>query len=208
MINSDEFNEIIKLFRRIIETGQIPDALLPPNVEERNKIRTKRFGPIVFGRTTIVGPDGRARTQEWSNLPPDARRELEKQMEDSPFTFMIPPPPQDRRPSPIPDPLSPDRPFPGPQPEVQLKERDYLIDIIDTDDGYTAIFDTPATHTDDVKIHVDGHFLKLWVQGNLFRELELPTPVELTSSHFRNGILELQLRSKKPEEEPKQASGE
>jgi HSP20 family molecular chaperone IbpA len=133
---------------------------------------------------------------------------LEKQMEDSPFTFMIPPPPQDRRPSPIPDPLSPDRPFPGPRPEVHLKERDYLIDIIDTDDGYTAIFDTPATHTDDVKIHVDGHFLKLWVQGNLFRELELPTPVELDSSHFRNGILELQLRSKKPEEEPKQASGE
>lgn len=205
---SDEFNEIFKLFRRMLETGQIPGASPQFHDEERSDNRTKRIGPIVFGRTTTVGPDGRVRTQEWSNLPPEARKELAKQMEDSPFTFMIPPPPQDRRPSPIPDPLSPNRPFPGPQPEVQLKEREFLIDIIDTDDGYTAIFDTPATNTDDVKIHVEGRSLKLWVRGNLFRELELPTPVVLTSSHFRNGILELQLRSKKPEEEPKQASGE
>ncbi len=192
----------------MLETGQIPSAFRTPDIKESNNIRIKRIGPIVYGRTTTVGPDGRVRTQEWSNIPPEARKELEKQRENSPFTFMIPPPPQDRRPSPIPDPLSPDRPFPGPQPGIQLKERDYLIDIIDADDGYTAIFDTPATHTDDVRIHVDGHFLKIWVQEDLFRELELPTPVELTSSHFRNGILELQLRSKKSEEDPKQASGE
>ena len=73
---SDEFNEIFKLFRRMLETGQIPGTSPQPHIDERNNIRTKRIGPIVYGRTTTVGPDGRVRTQEWSNLPPEAQKDF------------------------------------------------------------------------------------------------------------------------------------
>ncbi len=128
-------------------------------------------------------------------------------MQTQPFTFMFPPQPHERRPSPIPDPLTPDRPFPDLQPEFKLKADDFPIDIIDTKDGYTVIFDTPATHIDDIQANVNGRYLQLWAQGKIFRELELPNPVELTSLQFRNGVVELQLSSKKPEEKPK-ASGE
>lgn len=208
----DDIDELIKRemqrFRRMTKEMPLADDPRQPHIEERDGERIMRWGPFIYGRTTIIGPDGRRQTQEWGNLTPEAREEMKAQMKNPTFTFMFPPQPQDRRPSPIPDPLSPDRPFPGPQPHFQLKEKEYLIDIIDTDDGYTAIFDTPATNTDDVKTRVDGHHLQLWIQGQLFRELELPTPVQLTSLHFKNGVVELQLRSKKPEEEPTKASGE
>lgn len=208
----DDFDKIIKrqleAFRRIFEEMQFSELSSEPQVEEQEGVRTMRWGPIVFGRTTTLGPDGRMHTQEWSNLPPEAREQLEHQMKDLPFSFMTPPSPQERRPSPIPNPLTPDRPFPTPQVKLKLKAEDYMIDILDTEDGYTAIFDTPATAQDDVKAQVEGRTLQLWVQGKIFRELELPVPVELTSLHFTNGVVELLLRSKKPEEKPNKASGE
>ena len=186
---------------------QPSDPAQQPQAEDREGVRTMRFGPIVYGRTTYIGPDGKMHTQEWGNLPPEARKEVEKQMKSQRIPFRFPPNPQERRPSPIPDPLTPDRPFPELQPQFKLDADAYLIDIIDTAEGYTAIFDTPATDEHDVQVNVNGQQLQLWVQGRLFRELELPIAVELSSLQFRNGIVELQLKSKQSKEEPK-ASGE
>jgi HSP20 family molecular chaperone IbpA len=207
----DDFDELLKrqmqAIRRMFNDLQPSEPFQSPETEDPNGVGTMRFGPFVYGRTTYIGPDGKMHTQEWGNLPPEARRALEEQMQGQSVPFQFPPPPQERRPSPIPDPLTPDRPFPGPQPSFKRDTDTYLIDVIDTPDGYTAIFDTPATNVHDVQVNVNGQNLQLWVQGKIFRELELPLPVELTTLQFRNGIVELQLRSKKPEEEPK-ASGE
>lgn len=209
--DNDDFEELFKrqmqAIRRMFDELQRADASPRIQVEDREKGRTLRFGPIVYGRTTYIGPDGKMHTQEYGNLPPEARKELEKQMQNQQIPFRVPPQPQERRPSPIPDPFPPDKPFPELQPQFKLKADDYLIDIVDTTDGYTAIFDTPATNEYDVQVDVNGQQLQLWIQGRIFRELELPIPVTLTSLQFRNGIVELQLKSKKPEEEPK-ASGE
>jgi len=207
----DDFDELFKrqmqAIRRMFSDLQHAESSKTSEVEDRDEVRTMRFGPFVYGRTTYVSPDGKMHTQEWGNLPPEARRELEEQLHTQQIPFQFPPQPQERRPSPIPNPLTPDRPFPVPQPGFKLDADTYLIDIIDTPNGYTAIFDTPATSAHDVQVDVNGQHLQVWVQGRIFRELELPIPVELTSLQFRNGIVELQLRSKKPEEESK-ASGE
>lgn len=209
--DNDEFDEFFKrqmqAFRRMFNDLQQSDLTQNPQFENRDGVTTKRFGPFVYGRATYMGPDGKMHTQEWSNLPPEARREFEEQMRSQGLPFQFPPQPQERRPSPVPDPLTPDRPFPELHPRNKLDADSYLIDVIDTENGYTAIFDTPATNEHDVHVNVNGQNLQLWVKGRIFRELELPIPVELTSLQFRNGIVELQLRSKKPEEEPK-ASGE
>ncbi len=209
--DNDDFDELFKrqmhAIRRMFDDLQRSDSSQNPQIGDRDGVRTMRFGPIVYGRTTYIGPDGKMHTEEWGNLPPEARKELEKQMQNQRMPFRFPPPPQERRPSPIPDPLTPDRPFPELQPQFKLDADSYLIDIIDTADGYTAILDTPATSEHDVQVNVNGQQLQLWVQGRIFRELELPIPVELTALQFRNGIVELQLRSKTPKEEPK-ASGE
>ncbi|MFX1510253.1 MAG: Hsp20/alpha crystallin family protein [Promethearchaeota archaeon] len=208
---TDEFDELFKhqmqAIRRMFNDLQQSTPPSDSDIENRESVRTQRFGPFVYGRTTYLGPDGKMHTQEWGNLPPQARKELEERMHTQSVPFRFPPTPQERRPSPIPDPLTPDRPFPGPQAQFKLDADDYLIDIFDTADGYTAIFDTPAMSEHDVQVDVNEKQLKLWVQGRIFRELELPIPVTLTSLQFRNGIVELQLRSTKSEEEPK-ASGE
>ena len=208
---TDDFDELFKrqmqAIRRMFNDLQHSESSQDSQTENHDDVRTMRFGPFVYGRTTYLGPDGKMHTQEWSNIPPETRKEFEERMGGQQFPFRFPPQPQERRPSPIPDPLTPDKPFPDLQAEFKLDSDAFLIDIIDTPDGYTAIFDTPATSEHDVQVNVNGQQLQLWVQGRIFRELELPIPVELTASRFRNGIVELQLRSKKPEEEPK-ASGE
>lgn len=201
------FDEIDELFkhemenlRRMFKENKNSDAPIQPQVEERDGVRTFRWGPIVYGRTTTVGPDGRMHTQEWTNLPEDARQQFEEHLKK--FSFRMPPPLERQPTSPIPDPLPPDRPFPGPQPQLQPKAEDYLIDVIDTNDGFVAIFDTPASNTQDVDARVNGKQIQLWIRGRLFRELELPIPVELTSLHFKNGVVELKLQSKQPSVEP------
>jgi HSP20 family molecular chaperone IbpA len=207
----DDIDEIferqLKTFRRFFEdlpTAETPSDALP---EEHDGVRIQRFGPFVYGRITTMGPDGKVETREWGNMPSEFREGLPDQKELQPFTFTIPPRPQERRPSPIPNPLTPDRPFPIPDRDLQSQDGDYLIDIMETPQGYTVLFDTPATEAEDVKAHVEGRQLQLWIQGRLFRKLELPNPVELAALHVKNGTVELQLHSKKPKEEPK-ASGE
>ncbi len=190
-----EFQKMLRMFTNT----SFPNAPMQPEIEERDGVRIQRWGPIVYGRSTTIGPDGKVHTQEWGNLTPEMREQFEDQTEEPPFTFTFPPTPQERRPSPIPDPLTPDQPFPVPQRNLQPKEEDYLIEILDTEDGYTAIFDTPAIDRNEVEAHVDGHRLELWIQNKIFRELELPNPVTLSSLNFKNGVVELQLRSKKPE---------
>lgn len=207
---NDDFNEFFKrqmqAFRRLFNDLHQFENAPSPQVEDHEEVRTTRFGPFVYGRTTYMGPDGKMHTQEWSNLPPEGQKEFEEQLRTQGLPFQFPPQPEERRPSPIPDPLTPERPFPIPQAQVELKPDDYPIDILDTEEGYTIIFDTPATSVHDVRVDVKGQRLQLWARGDLFRELELPISVQLISLQFRNGIVEVQLRSK-PEEEPK-ASGE
>ena len=197
----DDFENIIerelKALRRIFQKSRLPDKLPnQPEASDQEGIRTFRWGPIIYGRSTTIGPDGEVQTREWSNLTPEAQKELEEQFKDSSFSHTAPP--QPRRPSPIPDPLPPWQPFPVPQPEPNLdKPEEFLVDLIDTKDGFVAIFDTPATSTHDVEARVEEQQLQLWIQGKLFRELELPVPVELTSLHFKNGVVELRLSTKK-----------
>jgi HSP20 family molecular chaperone IbpA len=197
----DEFDEFDKLFQRQFEAlfrllQNAPHFQMPeinPHTSGDENQHSVRWGPIIYGRTTIIGPDGKEHTQEWSNLTPESRKKMEQQFK----SFPTGPRPQPRERSPIPDPLHPWQPFPGPQPEPQLKESDdYLIDIIDTKEGYVAVFDTPATAAEDIQTEADGRFLKVWVHGQVFRELELPEPVELKTFHFKNGVVELTLIAK------------
>ncbi len=194
----DEFDRLLqRQFEAIFRVFQNPNNLQMPDVESHTNddedLHSISWGPIIYGRTTIIGPDGKAHTQEWSNLTPEALKEMEQQAQ----SFPTGPRPQPRERSPIPDPLPPWQPFPGPQPEPNLrKSDDYLIDIIDKQDGYVAIFDTPATKADDIQTEVEGRLLKVWVQGQIFRELELPELVELKAFHFKNGVVELTLIAK------------
>lgn len=200
------FDEIDKMMRRQLKAFSrmfsdfSPERLrqVEPRVEERDGVRIMQWGPVIYGRTTTVGQDGRVHTQEWSNLPGRGEEALPG---DESEPSILDAPPLERRPSPLPNPAPPYEPFPGPQPEPKLgKAPDYLVDILDTKDGYAVIVDTPATSAGDVTANVEGRTLQIRVSGKPFRQLELPTAVELKKIQFKNGIVELVLRSldKKP----------
>jgi HSP20 family molecular chaperone IbpA len=207
----DEIDKIMqrqfKAFSRMLRDLS-PEELrqVEPKVEERDGVRVMQWGPVIYGRTTTVGPDGRVHTQEWGNLPGQGQGTLP---DDEFDPSILDAPPLERNPSPLPNPLPPYEPLPGPQPEPKLgKASDYLVDILDTKDGYAVIVDTPAACADDVEANVQGRTLQIHVGGKPFRQLELPTVVELKTIQFKNGIVELLLRSvdKQPISTPKSES--
>ncbi len=195
------FDEIDRMMRRQLKAFRgvfrniSPERLrqVEPKVEERDGVRIMQWGPVIYGRATTVGPDGRVHTQEWSNLPGQEHEALPDDDFEAPI---LDAPPLERRPSPLPNPVPPYEPFPGPQPEPKLgKAPDYLVDILDTKDGYAVIVDTPAANADEVKAKVTGRTLQVQVGGKPFRQLELPEAVELKTIQFKNGIVEVLLRS-------------
>jgi HSP20 family molecular chaperone IbpA len=206
----DEFDKIIQkefqsIFRMLQNTTPSEDPNSQLHIEEKDGSHTIRWGPIVYGRMTTVDPDGQVQTREWSNLSEEARQKFFEQLKDMQLPIFFPP--QPTRPSPLPQPQPPNRPFPGPQPQPKLKDVDeYPIDIVDTKDGYLTIFDTNATVKEEIAVKTEGRLLKLWVRGQIFRELELPTPVELESLRFKNGVVEVHLRSNKGSKEVVQGS--
>lgn len=201
-----KFQREFQSFFRMLQAAIFSEATdTQPNIEEHDRSRTIRRGPIIYGRVTTVGPDGRVQTQEWSNLSDEAKQKFVEYLREGQQPMFSPP--QPKRPSPIPLPQPPNRPFPGPMPEPKLKDIDnYPIDVIDIKDGYVTIFDTPATSTDEIEVKVEGCRLNLWVRGQLFRELELPAPVEFESMQFRNGVVEVRLHTNKGNEEVEQKS--
>jgi HSP20 family molecular chaperone IbpA len=110
-----------------------------------------------------------------------------------PFGIQLPPQPTRPRPAePYPRPLEP---TPNPLPHPQLENPDhYLIDVIDKEKGYIVIFEVPATSAEAIQTHIAGRRIHLSINGKLFRELELPVEVELEEQHFKNGVIELQLK--------------
>ncbi len=195
----DEFNKMIQrefqALLSMLQSSRLSQARqLQPQIKEDEHGKTITWGPIVYGRTTIVTPDGRVETKEFSNLPTDKQN-----FNDSIAEHVLPPglqaPPQRPRPrpaEPYPKPLDP---TPNPLPHPQLKESDnYLIDVIDKENGFIVIFELPATNAEDVQTSVKGRRIFVQVNGNPFRELELPVPVELEEQQFKNGVIEIQLK--------------
>jgi hypothetical protein len=195
------FDEIDKMMERQLKAFShlfrdiTPEQMrqVEPKVEQRDGVRVMQWGPVIYGRTTTVGPDGHLHTQEWSNLPGQSREALPDDEFEPP---VVDAPPLERKPSPLPTPLPPYEPFPGPQPEPTLgKAPEYLVDILDTKDGYAVIVDTPAACADEVTAKVSGRTLQIQVGGKPFHQLELPTAVELKKVQFKNGIAEFLLHS-------------
>jgi len=168
-----EFRNLLRMLRSLptMEPENATDPLRP-RIHERNGVRTIQWGPIIYGRTTFVGPDGRVITKEWSNLP------------------------QGRLPNPTTEShaYSPQAPQLA-SPEASSEPDQYMADLSPTGDGgYLAILETPATSHEEVEAILDGRRLQVLVRGSLFRELQLPAPMEVEDIQFRNGVVEIRLR--------------
>jgi len=175
-----EFRNLLRMLRSFptITPEQAADPL-KPRVYERNGVRTLQWGPIIYGRTTIVGPDGRTITKEWSNLPQGRLPESQPASQSCPSCSV----PRQAPPSELPSGVS----EPG----------QYMADLTPTGDGgYLAILETPAASHEEVEAILDGRRLQVLVHGSIIRELQLPAPMEVEDIQFSNGVVEIRLRPK------------
>lgn len=196
----DEFNKMIQrefqALLNMLQSNQLDQVRqIQPQIEEDQHGKRITWGPIIYGRTTIVTPDGKVTTKDFSNIPTNTQRNIS----GSPTEQMFPPgiqaPPQPPRPRPAEPYPKPLEPTPNPLPHPQLKEADnYLIDVIDKENGFIVIFELPATSAEEVQTSVEGRRIRVKVNGTPFRELELPVEVELEEQCFKNGVIEIKLR--------------
>lgn len=95
-------------------------------------------------------------------------------------------------------------------PQVK-KERDPLVDVIETDGEVHIVAELPGVEKNDIKLHGTENKLTISVdspQRKYFKNVELPTNVKVkeAKTKYKNGVLEIKLpktrEEKKPEGEP------
>ena len=102
--------------------------------------------------------------------------------------------------------LKPRSRFGKPQIDIK-KEREPLIDVLETDKEVKVIAELPGVEKKDIKLHGTTNDLTISVetpQRKYYKTVELPTIVELkqAKSSYKNGVLEVVFK-KKMEEKPK-----
>lgn len=91
------------------------------------------------------------------------------------------------------------------RPRISVRgQREPLIDILESEDGFRVIAEVPGVEKKDINLHGTGDSLTISVdtpQRKYYKEVELPAKVDLkqAKSSYRNGVLEVFLPKKKEE---------
>ena len=94
------------------------------------------------------------------------------------------------------------------KPKIDIKkEREPLVDVLETDKEVKVLAELPGVEKKDIKLHGTKNRLTITVnteQRKYHKEIELPTIVELKQARasYKNGVLEVAFE-KKMEEKPK-----
>ena len=73
--------------------------------------------------------------------------------------------------------------------------KDPLIDIFDSKDNLTLIFDLPGFKEEDIKLKPIGNKLIISINDSSYKEISLPVTIKADkiNKQYRNGILEVKL---------------
>ncbi len=85
--------------------------------------------------------------------------------------------------------------------EIEIRdEREPLVDVIEKDKEITILAELPGVSKKDIDIHVtkDKEHLVIRVPGKFYKKLKLPAKVfsKLGKAHYKNGVLEVNLKKK------------
>lgn len=147
--------------------------------------KVREVGPIVYGYSMTIGPDGKPKVTEFGNIKHSAKRGLGRSSSTSRGTntdFNL-----------------------GPQ---ITAEREPLADVSVTDNEVKVVIEMPGVKKDNIKINaLDGEVEVLTndTQRKYHRTVELPeeTDVDTAKSTYNNGILEITFNKKKKDAKPK-----
>ena len=169
------FQEFERSFEEMLQGLELPKEL----VRERklpDGATVREMGPFVYGYSFSVGPDGKPVVREFGNVKPS--------MGGGPFGTG--------------------------KPRLDVKEeREPLVDTIVHSDVVKVVAELPGVDKSDISLECDGRTLILKVdteKRRYHKSLELPVEVDPDTSKasYKNGVLELILNRKSPDNRPKQ----
>ncbi|MEM3018242.1 MAG: archaeal heat shock protein Hsp20 [Candidatus Bathyarchaeia archaeon] len=164
----DDFNRMFEeMFKDV--AGALPKEL----VRERrlpDGSTVREVGPIVYGYSMTMGPDGKPVIREFGNVKPSLERGR----------------------------------FGPTKPGLTIKEeREPLVDVITEGDQVRVVAELPGVEKSDINLQHTENELIISVdtpQRKYHKTLELPDPVdpESAKAFYKNGVLEVLLKRRKP----------
>ncbi|WP_415311064.1 archaeal heat shock protein Hsp20 [Candidatus Nitrosocosmicus sp. FF01] len=172
-----EMNEMFDQFEHISKNS--PKELIREyETPEGEKVR--EIGPLVYGYSMTIGPDGKPKVTEFGNIKhPSGRGMRNIRGTNTGYTM-------------------------GPQ---ITAEREPLADVSVMDNEIKVVIEMPGVKKENIKINArDGEVEVLTndAQRKYHRILELPreTDIDTAKSTYNNGILEVRFNKKKKEAKP------
>lgn len=160
--------EMEKIFSQINDLKYDPPKELLREYENEDGTKIREIGPIVYGYSMTIGPDGLPHIREFGNV----RKTSEYQSDNDIEQIGI-----------------------GASPRIR-GEREPLSDINITDKEIKMILEMPGVKKEDIRLDLHGNNLKISSSDEkrkYKRTLEIPLDAEVDSarSTYNNGILEI-----------------
>jgi HSP20 family protein len=172
-----EFNfmqeEMERIFNQFNEVKSNPPKELVREYQTQNGDKVREIGPIVFGYSMTIGPDGRPTIREFGNV----KRNKFSQGNGNINTI-------DRE----------------AMPRIR-GEREPLADINMTEKEIKVILEMPGVKKEDIKLSMSDNMLEIYtndLQRKYRKTIEIPpeADTDTTRSTFTNGILEITFNKK------------
>ncbi|MGN6347551.1 MAG: archaeal heat shock protein Hsp20 [Candidatus Nitrosocosmicus sp.] len=180
-----EFDDMQREMQRMydqftdIQSNAPKELIREYETKEGNKVR--EVGPIVYGYSMTIGPDGKPHVQEFGNVKPFGSSSSNRGGFSSTSRF-------------------------GTRPEITA-EREPLADVNVTDNEVKVVLEMPGVKKESIKVNAyDGKIevLSNDPQRKYHKTIEIPQEIDIESakSSYNNGILEVTFNKKK-EAKPK-----
>lgn len=140
--------------------------------------KVREVGPLVYGYSMTIGPDGKPQVREFGNVKPNARNSI------GGYAGTI-----------------------GSKSSPISSEREPLVDVNMTDKGVKVVLEIPGVKKEDIKINAYDEAVEVIAnnpQRKYHKTIELPHDVDTQTakSSYNNGILEITFNKRK-ETKPK-----
>ena len=177
----DRYREIDTMFNVFNDISNNGPKELVREYETQEGVKVREVGPIVYGYSMTIGPDGKPQVREFGNVRSlgDIGSNAKKIGQNIGKSSQI------------------------------SAEREPLVDVNTTDTEVKVVVEMPGIRKEDIKINTYDSQLEIATskdaQRKYHKNIELPEQAEIETARsiYNNGVLEVTFNVKKKEAKPK-----
>ena len=177
----DRYREIDTMFNVFNDISNNGPKELVREYETQEGVKVREVGPIVYGYSMTIGPDGKPQVREFGNVRSlgDTGSNAKKIGQNIGKSSQI------------------------------SAEREPLVDVNTTDTEVIVVVEMPGIKKEDIKINTYDSRLEINTSKDAkrkyYKNIELPeqAEIETAKSVYNNGVLEVTFNIKKKEAKPK-----